>query len=333
MKKQILLKMPLKGILTPRVVDQHQTAFRSVQKWTIHRAMSFTTMSQLPYVGRHTHDFIGRLCSLLPGYALELGRDLNGIPNVVSTFIASSLHYQALYSQGPETGERLDTKPMVSVIIPVFNGEDFIKGAIENIMSQDYPALEIIVVDDGSTDRTGEIIHGLPVDIRYFKQPNEGPSSARNRGIRNASSDLLLFLDVDDLWPDNNLHLLVDEMLKDPEAEVIRGYAQIAKYNKATKEYDFLGNPMEAFPDYIGAAIYRRSAFYKVGLFDPTLRYGEDADWFNRAGELRIRVKRLEDTTLMVRRHDKNMTHGKDIVELGKLRVFKKFLDRDRDRK
>jgi glycosyltransferase involved in cell wall biosynthesis len=314
-------------------MNQEETSFSPVQHWTIHRAMSFTTMSQLPYVGRHTHDFIGRLSSLLPGYTLELGRDLQKIPAAVSNFITDTPRYQVIHSLESDRAENGATKPLVSVIIPVYNGEDFIRDAVEHIMSQNYPALEIIIVDDGSTDRTAEIINELPVDIRYFKQPNAGPASARNRGIRDATADLLVFLDIDDLWPENNLHLLVDEMRNEPDADVIRGYAQIMEYSEETGEYDFVGNPVEAFPDYIGAAIYRSSAFEKVGLFDTTLKYGEDTDWFNRAEELHLKVKRLEDMTLLVRRHGKNMTYGKDIVELGKLRVFKKSMDRERARK
>jgi hypothetical protein len=333
MKEQISPEMPLKAILTPRVMKQYETFFNPVQQWTIHRAMSFTTMSQLPCVGRHTHDFIGKLSSLLPGFAIELGRDLQRIPAAVSSFITDTPPYPAVGSVESHGDETPETKPLVSVIIPVFNGEDFISDAIEHIMSQNYPALEIIIVDDGSTDRTAEIINKLPVDIRYFKQPNAGPASARNRGIRDASADLIVFLDVDDLWPENNLNLLVDEMWNEPDAEVIRGYAQTMEYNEATGEYDFIGNPVEAFPDYIGAAIYRASAFSRVGLFDTSLQFGEDTDWYNRADELNVKVKRLEDMTLMVRRHGGNMTHGKDIVELGKLRVFKKAMDRERVRK
>ena len=333
LKEQILPEMPLKAILTPCVMNQEETVFSPVLHWTIHRAMSFTTMSQLPGVGRQTHNFIGRLSSLLPGSTLELGRDLKKIPLAISNYITDTPRYQAVGSLESDRGENPEPEPLVSVIIPVYNGEDFIRDAIDHIMSQNYPALEIIIVDDGSTDNTAEIIEELPFDIRYFKQPNAGPASARNRGIRDASADLLVFLDVDDLWPENNLQLLVDEMRNDPHADVIRGYAQIMEYNKETGEYDFVGNPMEAFPDYIGAAIYRSSAFEKVGLFDTTLKYGEDTDWFNRARELHLKINRLEDMTLLVRRHGKNMTLGKDLVELGKLRVIKKSMDRERTRK
>ena len=333
MEKQIITNMPLKAILTPRLMDQDKTSFSPVHQWTIHRAMSFTSMSQLPYVGRHTHDFIGTLSSILPACTLELGRDFQKISMGISNFLEEKPDHNSIYHCASDSNSSLESRPLVSVIIPVYNGQDFIKDSVEHILAQNYPALEIIIVDDGSTDRTAEIIDDLSTDIRYFRQKNEGPASARNRGIRDASADLLVFLDVDDLWPENNLHLLVDEMLSEPDAEVIRGYAQITEHNPLTGEYDFVGNPKEAFPDYIGAAIYRKSIFNKVGLFDTSLTFGEDTDWFNRANELESNIMRLEHMTLLVRRHGNNMTYGKDMVELGTLRVFKKSMDRERARR
>ena len=332
---QIVPEMSLKAIVTPKVADMDGTFIIPGERWAIQRAMSFTTMSQLPCVGRHTHDFISKMATILPIYGLELGRDLQKIPVAISNFLAGIQPHQSFYHSVPHTSNNSGTKPLVSVIIPVFNGERFINDAVDNVLAQNYNPLEIIIVDDGSTDRTGEIINQIPVDIRYFKQKNDGPSSARNRGIRDASGDFIVFLDVDDLWPENNLNLLVDEMLNDPDIEVIRGYAQLMEFNTETGEFDFVGNPKEAFPDYIGAAIYRKSAFRKVGLFDNTLKYGEDNDWFNRAYELHVNVKRLEDITLFVRRHGKNMTHDKNLVELNTVRVFKKAIDRKRagDRK
>jgi hypothetical protein len=327
---QIVSEMPLKAIVTPKVVDADNTIIIPGERWTIQRAMSFTTMSQLPYVGHHTNDFISKLSSTLPIYSIELGRDLKKIPVAVSDFLDDLPYHKSAPLPAYGSFDNSVTKPLVTVIIPVYNGERFISDAVDNVLSQNYNPIEIIIVDDGSTDRTGEIINQIPVDIRYFKQENDGPSSARNRGIRDASGDFLVFLDVDDLWPENNLIYFVDEMLNDPAAEVIRGYAQIMEYNEDTGEYNLVGNPKEAFPDYIGAAIYRKSAFKHVGLFDTTLKFGEDQDWFNRANELRVNVKRLEDITLLVRRHGMNMTHGKDLVELNALKVFKKSIDRKR---
>ncbi len=330
LRNQIVPEMSLKAIVTPRIADTDDTSITPGERWAIQRAMSFITMSQLPCVGRHTNDFISKLSSTLPIYSLELGRDLQKIPVAITNFLADIPPHESFYRSIPHTSNNSGTKPLVSVIIPVFNGERFINDAVDNVLSQDYNPLEIVIVDDGSTDRTGEIVNQISLDIRYFKQNNDGPSSARNRGIRDASGDFIVFLDVDDLWPENNLNLLVDEMLNDPDAEVIRGYAQLMEFNAETGGFDFVGNPKEAFPDYIGAAIYRKSAFRKTGLFDATLKFGEDSDWFNRANELNLKVKRLEDITLLVRRHGKNMTHGKNLVELNTVRVFKKVIERKR---
>ncbi|MDH4230862.1 MAG: glycosyltransferase [Nitrospirota bacterium] len=331
-KEQIVSEMPLKAILTPRVMNVEETATSPVSRWTIERALSFTTMSQLPCVGRHTHDFVSKLSSALPGYVLELGRDLQKIPAAISDFLAEIPSHRDSHDTAPLVPDNSGARPLVSVIIPVFNGEDFIADAVNNVLAQNYPSLEIIVVDDGSTDSTGEIVNKLPADIRYFRQKNQGPAAARDWGIKDASGEFLVFLDADDLWPENNLNILVDKMLQEPDMQVITGYAQLMQKNAETGEYDLVGNPMESFQYYIGAAIYRKSVFGKVGLFDRTLMFGEDTDWYNRANELEVNMKRLDEITLFVRRHGKNMTHGKNLVELGALRVRKKSLDRIRTR-
>ncbi|HUN54985.1 MAG TPA: glycosyltransferase [Smithella sp.] len=328
--KKIVLEMPLRAILTPQVVDGSDSRAKSVSRWDIQRAMSFTTMSQLPYVGLHTHDYISRLASSLPHYILEAGHDFTKIPKAISNLLADLDANPPAKAVEPWSVCRIEERPLVSVIIPVFNGEQFIREAVENVLSQKYPALEIIIINDGSTDRTEEIIGQIPADVRYFTQQNSGPAAARNKGIRDASGEFITFLDADDLWPENNLNIMVDEMLKNPGMDVIRGYAQLMEFNKTSNRYDYTGNPLESFPHYIGAAIYRKSAFEKVGLFDAMLRFGEDADWFLRAGELNLNIKRLEETTLFVRRHGGNMTEGRNMLELNVMKVFKKSLERRR---
>ena len=328
--EKLILEMPLKAILTPKIADHPDSRIKSVSRWDIQRAMSFTTMSQLPYVGHHTHNYISQLASLLPHYILEVGKDFTKIPVAISHFLSDIGTAPPLQGIEPWSSFRKEERPLVSVIIPVYNGEDFIREAIENILSQKYPALEIIIINDGSTDSTEAIINKLPADIRYFTQDNSGPSAARNKGIRDASGEFITFLDADDLWPENNLNIMVDEMLRNPDMEVIRGYAQLMEINKASGCYDYLGNPKESFPHYIGAAIYRKSAFEKVGLFDPLLRFGEDSDWFLRACEMKLNIKRLEETSLYVRRHGGNMTEGRNMLELNVMKVFKKTLERRR---
>lgn len=124
--------------------------------------------------------------------------------------------------------------------------------------------------------------------------------------------------------------MLVEMMMAAPELDVVHGRAQLLVRNAETDNYDYVGNPKESFPFYIGAGLYRRRAFERVGLFDTDLRFAEDSDWFNRAADLNLSIFRPEAVTLLVRRHGDNMTVGKTLVELNALRVFKKALDRRR---
>ncbi|MCF6342538.1 MAG: glycosyltransferase [Bacteroidales bacterium] len=325
LNKQLKREMPLKAILTPVVVGQKKSELRPTSFWPVQRALSFTTMSQLPGAGSHTHKYISELTRQLPCYSLRLGKDLDEIPKVISNLLK---HPEKYATQDQEAAAHFE-KPLISIIIPVFNGEQFIREAVENILDQNYPAIEIIIVDDGSTDNSKKVIDELPVDVRYFHQPNAGPASARNRGIRDVSGDYVAFLDVDDLWPEKNLELLMTRLQQNPGLDIVRGYAQLVIV-EANGQAIYTGNPQESFPDYIGAGLYRKSVFSTVGLFDPELRFGEDSDWFNRAKEMNTNIKRLDEVTLYVRRHDKNMTEGKSLVELNILKVFKKKLERKR---
>ena len=324
LREQIQREMPLKAILTPEIKKQKRSEIKPVSYWSVQRAMSFTIMSQLPGVGSHTHEYIGEFLTSLPCFKLALGSDPDDLIRLLRKFISEPEKYIQHIIAQKET-----EKPLVSVVIPVYNGEKFIKGAVENVLNQNYPAIEIIIVDDGSTDNTASIIKNLTADVRYFHQENNGPSSARNRGIRDVSGKYVAFLDADDLWPENNLHLLVDQLENNSSVDVVRGYAQLFK--NANDGMEYLGNPKESFPDYIGAALYRKSVFNKVGLFDSFLKFGEDSDWYIRARELDINIKRLNEVTLFVRRHGKNMTEGKTLKELNVLKVFKKTLDRARN--
>jgi glycosyltransferase involved in cell wall biosynthesis len=326
----IVKSMPLKAILMPQISDEAECSISAVPYWTIEGAMSFTTMSQLPNVGRHTHDFICKLCNDLPGFLLQLGKNPAEVPGHISRFLGSLPEVQLKDKITTKNIADPQSQPLISIVIPVYNGAGFIKEAVDNILSQNYPAIEIIFINDGSTDNSEEIIRSLDIDYRYFYQDNDGPASARNRGIKEASAGLITFLDVDDLWPANNLWLLSGKMQQNTDVEVVHGFAQLLEKNSITGNYDFTGNPQDSFPAYIGAGIYRKSVFSMVGLFDSFMKFGEDADWFKRAGEMNINLKKLEEVTLYVRRHGKNMTEGKNLVELNALKVFKKSLDRMR---
>ncbi|MBI3772188.1 MAG: glycosyltransferase [Gammaproteobacteria bacterium] len=113
--------------------------------------------------------------------------------------------------------------PKFSVIIPVYNGESTIKRAVESVLAQTWPAHEIIVVDDGSTDSTPSIVTAFGRGIRYFRQDNAGVSAARNCGSQQATGDWLAFLDSDDWYYPDRLRLHAEWIMSDPDLDFLTG--------------------------------------------------------------------------------------------------------------
>jgi glycosyltransferase involved in cell wall biosynthesis len=113
--------------------------------------------------------------------------------------------------------------PRFSVIIPVYNGEAFVARAIESVLAQTWPAHEIIVVDDGSTDRTSQAVGGFGDRVRYLRQENAGVSAARNRGAAMASGDWLAFLDADDWYYPDRLRWHAEWIASDPGLDFLTG--------------------------------------------------------------------------------------------------------------
>ncbi len=227
----------------------------------------------------------------------------------------------------------MDNQPLlVSVIIPAYNGEKYLAEAIENVTNQDYQPLEIILIDDGSTDKTAEIAAEFKNSIRYISQQNSGPAAARNRGISMANGDVIAFLDVDDLWSDDKLKLQADYLANNPSVEIVQGLIQNLKISPLTNDNVAIFEKEYHPYNYInlGSGLYRKLVFDKIGLFDESLRYAEDVDWFIRAWENSISKVVLKQVTLFYRKHRENMTVGKTLTELGFVKIFKKHLDRCR---
>jgi hypothetical protein len=329
LKDQLSCVMDIKAILTPEVVRQSHTDFAPVDAMTLRRSAAFTTLSQLPYAGQQTQDFIDSMIDRLPAFKIRLGLDPTKVTRAIIDLLADgTVGADPARSNGGTAGDR----PLITVVLPVFNGAHFLLEAIDSVLGQNYPCLEIIVVDDGSTDDIEGAIAKLPVDVRFFRQLNSGPAGARNRGIRDASGSLVAFLDVDDLWPLNTLHQLADRLSDNRELQVVIGHAQMMTLDALTGQYRNSGTPETSFPYYIGSALYRRDVFEKIGLFDATLRYGEDIDWFRRLFESDFKSARVEAVTLEVRRHGGNMTAKLSPNELQKtvLWAAKRAIERTR---
>ncbi len=221
--------------------------------------------------------------------------------------------------------------PLVSVIIPAYNAAQFLREAVASVRAQGYSPIEIVIVDDGSTDDTAETIRSLGEGIRYVRQANAGPAAARNRGLAEARGEWVAFLDGDDLWPADKLRVQAARLEADPSLDVVLGRVQY-RHEPGVKRSDirYEGPDDTLVNVHLGSGLYRRRAFDRVGLFNPALRLSEDHDWFLRARELGVRITILDAVTLLYRLHGKNMTRTEATGDYNLLKVLKASLDRRR---
>ena len=179
-------------------------------------------------------------------------------------------------------------KPLVSVIIPTFNRAHFLREALESVLAQDYRPLEIIVVDDGSTDRTPYLISKYPV--KYLRGPRRGVASARNRGLSLAAGELISFLDSDDLWKPAKVRTQVEFFAKNPEAQVVqveeiwlrKGRRIFPKRKHQKPSGFFFDRALKLCLISPSGVMLRRRIFEEVGFFDEEFWVCEDYELWLR---------------------------------------------------
>jgi glycosyltransferase involved in cell wall biosynthesis len=225
--------------------------------------------------------------------------------------------------------------PEVSVIIPTHNYGHFIKGAIKSVLSQSFSDLELIVVDDGSTDGTKNFISAFKDSrILYINQKNRGLASARNNGIKIASGEYVGFLDADDLWMPEKLELQLSIFKKKENVGLVyTGYevvddsgTYIAKRKAHKIEGDLisqliLGNIVSGSAT---TSLIRGKCFKTVGLFDETLRSCEDWDMWLRIARV-WNFECINQPLAKIRLHSDNMTNDPRRIEKGLFSVIEKF--------
>ena len=181
-------------------------------------------------------------------------------------------------------------KPEVSVILPTYNRGWILKEAIDSVLAQDFRDFELIVVDDGSTDNTPQILDSYHQDLMVVRQPNRGVSAARNRGIAAAGGGLIAFLDSDDLWLPRKLSSQVVFFNSNPEAVInqteeiwIRNGVRVNPKTRHLKPSGMIFEPSLALCLVSPSAVMmKRSLFDEVGLFDEDLPACEDYDLWLR---------------------------------------------------
>lgn len=221
--------------------------------------------------------------------------------------------------------------PIVSVIIPAYNRDRYLAEAIESVLAQTYSAIDIIVVDDGSVDRTAEVAQRYVPKIRYFYQPNGGIGAARNAGIAQAQGEFLAFLDSDDLWVPNKLALQLAAFASDPELDAVFGYIQQFYSPEVDEAYrQRIRCPEAPIAAYLSTSVLiRRSTFFQVGGFNTKAGNAVDVEWYGRVVEQQLKMLLLPDVVYHRRLHHTN--NGVINPQYSdRLRVLKAMLDRRR---
>jgi glycosyltransferase involved in cell wall biosynthesis len=221
----------------------------------------------------------------------------------------------------------MSDESLISVVVPAFNAARFLPDAIRSIESQRYPQLEILVVDDGSTDGTADAAQSFS-RVRLIRQTNGGIAAARNTGVLAARGRWLAFLDADDLWTEQKLSLQINGLQRRSDVDLIAG--RVEQFHDPSWDRPTVPLPDAGDAYTAGAMLIRRDDFLRVGLFNPALRVGEFVDWHSRAMNFGLRECLLDSVVLRRRIHGENTTLRRQDSTGDYLAVLKAHLDRKR---
>lgn len=211
------------------------------------------------------------------------------------------------------------TTPKLSIIIPTYNRAQYLREAIDSVLSQTYRDFEIIVVDDGSTDNTKEVAKKWELldKVKYFYQENKGPAAARNRGIKEAMGDYIAFLDADDLWLPEKLEKQVEYLKERPDVSLVASEFEIIDevghsngYSQRRKKIPVDGFILKyIFQHYLllSTIMVKKDTFKTVGLFNEELINAEDTDILLRIAK-HFKIGLLDEYLVKHREHKVSLT-------------------------
>jgi glycosyltransferase involved in cell wall biosynthesis len=222
----------------------------------------------------------------------------------------------------------------VSVIIPTYNRGWIVRDAIDSVLGQTYADFELIVVDDGSTDRTPPILDAYGDRLRVIRQANQGVSAARNRGIGESSGPLIALLDSDDIWLPGKLGVQVDFFRKNPAALIcqteeiwIRNGLRVNPGKRHRKPSGTIfERSLELCLVSPSAVMVRRELFEKVGQFDESLPACEDYDLWLRVG-CRFPVHLIDEPLTIKRGGHEDQLSRQSSLDRHRIRSLVKLID------
>jgi glycosyltransferase involved in cell wall biosynthesis len=219
----------------------------------------------------------------------------------------------------PETGA-----PLVSVIMAAYNAAEHIGEALESILAQDYEPLEVVVVDDGSTDDTAEIVSRFP-GVVCARQENQGPAAARNAAAARSTGDFLANFDSDDLVPPTRIRDQVTHLLAHPEVGAVFGRQEWMNA-PAWMARDSVYGDVDGIP--LSSVMFRRAVFFELGGYDTSFVHGEDMDLLMRMRERGVEYGVISEVVLFRRYQPSSLTGGRPSRE-PLLRSLRAKLERE----
>ena len=221
----------------------------------------------------------------------------------------------------------------ISVVMPVYNRAAYVAEAIESVLAQTRLADELIVVDDGSTDDSLEVIERYAGPrLHVVRQQNGGIGAARNRGLADATGELVAFLDSDDIWERDKLERQLRAIEESDGLQLVFGH--IVEFLSPDRAADLAGTLQigtDPMPGLCATTLLlRREALRRIGSFDEKLRVGEFIEWMARANDLRLATRVLPEVVARRRVHGGNTVLTRDNTDY--LRAIKATLDRRRTR-
>lgn len=215
--------------------------------------------------------------------------------------------------------------------MPIYNAAPYLNEALESVYAQQGVLFEVIAVDDGSTDTSGEIARSFSEQgIRYVQQHHQGTAAALNFGISLAQGELITFIDADDLWTEDRLARQAQLLLENQHLDFVLGYMQpflspeLSEIERAQVRCD-----ATAIAGYLlGTCMARKRAFEVVGLFSATWKLGEFLDWYLRAQECKLRHYCSNDLVLRRRIHRTNKGRVLKECQIDYLAIIRESLGR-----
>lgn len=219
--------------------------------------------------------------------------------------------------------------PLVSCIVPTYNGERFLAEALDSILAQTYGPIEIVLVDDGSTDNTRAIVDSYGERVQYIYKEHTGIPATCNLGLRAAQGEFISFLDADDLWVPEKTEIQMNLLAAKPETGACVAMIQNFWMPELREEEIAMQNhrhskPIEGYA--LQSLLARRRTFEIVGSFDESFHHASKTVWFLEAERLKIHIELLPDVLSLRRMHLDNFSRqnaGRSQMEY--LRALKKY--------